>query len=91
MRCPNNCAKCNNNGVCNLCENNYVLVLGTCIQQTNDTSVKSLAQTSGAVVNNTISNPITDLINKNSAIKTMMNAAFGFLVSIDDLWIFSYH
>lgn len=39
----------------------------------------------------TILNKATIFISKNSALKSIMNNVFPFLISIDDLWLFSYH
>jgi hypothetical protein len=67
------------------------MLLNTCIKLSNDPDVKSLASTTEKIINNTVGHPFTDIINKNSALKSALNSAFGFLGSIDDLWIFSYH
>jgi hypothetical protein len=67
------------------------MLLNACIRLSNDADIKSLAQTTEAVTNNTIGNPFTDILNKNSAVKSLLNTALGLLGSIDDLWIFSYH
>jgi hypothetical protein len=89
-QCPANCLKCVN-GVCIVCDNNLVMVLNTCIELSNDPDVNFLALTTGTIINITIKNPITDIINKNMGMKKTLNTAFGLLGSIDDLWIFSYH